>query len=768
MNFFLLISLTFFCVFSFREASVSGKSDLDTYIVFLDKPEESGDLHGWYTTFLPETGLSSTQERMVHSYSNVITGFAAKLTPEEAKAMELKEGFVSARVERSLSLHTTHTPKFLGLQQNLRVCNSSHLGQGVIIGVIDTGIKHDHPSFRDEGMPPPPARWKGKCEFNGKKTCNNKLIGARSFVSPRDSLSDDYLHGTHTAGIAAGIAVEGANVFGQANGKAMGIAPFAHLAMYKVCGKYLCLESKVLAGMDAAIEDGVDVLSLSLGNPTAKPLYDDAIALGAFRAIQSGIFVSCAAGNSGPNRSSVVNEAPWILTVGASTIDRDIRTTVILGNNAQFQGQSLFQPKDFHPQQLPLVDAGASGNKSIAFCGKGSLKNIDVRGKIVLCQMGGYIVPIDKGKEVKENGGAAMILINDMDWGYTTLAEAHVLPASHISYKDGLAIKGYLNSTSSPTAAISFQGTLIGKLSAPQVASFSSRGPSKQSPGILKPDIIGPGVNILAAWGESVDNATNSFNIVSGTSMSCPHLSGVAAVIKAARPDWSPAAIKSAILTTAYIVDRSGKPISNDENALATVFDMGAGHVNPPKALNPGLVYDIQPDDYVAYICSLGYNDTQVRMIVQRKVNCSNESKAQLNYPTFYISLSSSPQTYTRTVTNVGMPDSTYTNKVFPPEGVDVRVSPSEIKFKELKEKATYSITFCRVGNVTENVGQGSLVWSSAVDRYDVDRQRKSRCEDGIFWKGLLRDGSDTMETELLRLNFPASWSMWQAGEGSH
>ncbi|CAN1777974.1 Subtilisin-like protease 1 [Linum perenne] len=533
---------------------------------------------------------------MVHSYSNVITGFAAKLPPEEAKAMELKEGFVSARVERSLSLHTTHTPKFLGLQQNLRVCNSSHLGQGVIIGVIDTGIKHDHPSFRDEGMPPPPARWKGKCEFNGKKTCNNKLIGARSFVSPRDSLSDDYLHGTHTAGIAAGIAVEGANVFGQANGKAIGIAPFAHLAMYKSHSK--------------------------------------------------GIFVSCAAGNSGPNHSSVVNEAPWILTVGASTIDRDIRTTVTLGNNAQFHGQSLFQPKDFHPQQLPIVDAGASGNKSIAFCGKGSLKNIDVRGKIVLCQMGGYIVPIDKGKEVKENGGVAMILFNDMDWGYTTLAEAHVLPASHISYKDGLAIKGYLNSTSSPTAAISFQGTLIGKLSAPQVASFSSRGPSKQSPGILKPDIIGPGVNILAAWGESVDNATNSFNIVSGTSMSCPHLSGVAAVIKAARPDWSPAAIKSAILTTAYTVDRSGKPISNDENSLATVFDMGAGHVNPPKALNPGLV--------------------------------------------------------------------------FPPEGVDVRVTPSEITFKELKEKATYSITFCRVGNVTENVGQGSLVWSSAVDRFDV------------------------------------------------
>ncbi|CAN1277946.1 Subtilisin-like protease 3 [Linum perenne] len=396
--------------------------------------------------------------------------------------------------------------------------------------------------------------------------------------------------------------------------------------------------------MDAAIEDGVDVLSLSLGTSSVH-LYDDVIALGAFRAIQSGIFVSCSAGNSGPDSSSVENEAPWILTVGASTIDRDIRATVTLGNNKQFHGQSLFQPKDFHPQPLPIIDAGSSGNASAAFCGPKSLKNIDVRGKIVLCQIG-FVPNVYKGREVNENGGVAMILINDFTEGYTTDAEDHVLPASHINYKDGLAIKAYLSSTSSPTATISFQGTLIGKSNAPQVASFSSRGPSRQTPGILKPDIIGPGLNILAAWGQSVDNSTNSFNIVSGTSMSCPHLSGVAALLKAAHMDWSPAAIKSAI------------------------FDMGAGHVNPPRALDPGLIYDIQPDDYIAYICSLGYNDTQIRMIVQRSV--------------------------------------------------DVEVEPAEITFNELKENATYSITFCRVGNVTGNVGQGSLVWSSVDDRYEV------------------------------------------------
>ncbi|CAN0841411.1 Subtilisin-like protease 1 [Linum grandiflorum] len=272
-----------------------------------------------------------------------------------------------------------------------------------------------------------------------------------------------------------------------------------------------------------------------------------------------------------------------------------------------------------------------NSNASATFCDEGSLKNIDVRGKIVLCQFGGDSGIVKKG----------MILINNLERGFFTTPAAHVLPASHINYNDGLAIKAYLNSTSSPTAAISFQGTLIGNLSAPQIALFSSRGPSTLTPGILKPDIIGPGVSILAAWGESIDNTTVSFNIVSGTSMSCPHLSGVAAVIKAVHPDWSPAAIKSAILTTAYTVDRSGKPILNEQNSPATVFDMGAGHVNPPKALSAGLVYDIQPDDYIGYLCGLGYNDTQVSMIVQRKVKCLNESvipEAQLNYPTFSIS----------------------------------------------------------------------------------------------------------------------------------
>ncbi|CAL1375526.1 unnamed protein product [Linum trigynum] len=207
--------------------------------------------------------------------------------------------------------------------------------------------------------------------------------------------------------------------------------------------------------------------------------------------------------------------------------------------------------------------------------------------------------------------------------------------------------------------------------------------------------------------------------------MSCPHLSGVAALIKSAHPDWSPASVKSTILTTAYTLNRGGNAISTEQNTSATLFDMGSGHVNPPLALNPGLVYDIHPDDYIPYLCGLGYNDKEVRLIVQRKVNCSNVSsisEAQLNYPTFSISLGSGDhKTYTRTFTNVGLPNSTYTCKALSREGVEVKVMPNEIKFMELGEKASYSMTFSILGNVTiSSIGECYLVWSSADSEYDV------------------------------------------------
>ncbi|KAJ8555691.1 hypothetical protein K7X08_013187 [Anisodus acutangulus] len=704
------------------------KSNSQIYIVHCEFPDGDRatryqDLDSWYLSFLPATTSDSAREapRLIYSYHNVLTGFAAKLSPDDLKEMEKMEGFVSAHPEKILDLYTTHSVNFMGLHQNTGFWNDSNYGKGVIIGVIDTGIFPDHPSFSDDGMPPPPAKWKGKCELNVTK-CNNKLIGARYFQSSGNGTPwDENGHGTHTASTAAGRFVSGANIFSNANGTAAGVAPLAHVAIYKVCGGLTCSESDTLAAMDMAIDDGVDVLSLSLGR-LADNFYQDNIALGAFSAMEKGIFVSCAAGNSGPSRSSTANEAPWILTVGASTIDRKIKATAVLGNNQEFDGESAFQPIDFPQTLLPLVYPGINASDILAkYCYPTSLNNTNVTGKIVLCEVG-VTAQVDKGEAVKAAGGAAMILMNLESWANTTLAEAHVLPVTHVTYADGLKIKEYINSTITPTATIVFKGTIIGDDRAPVVAGFSSRGPNYASPGILKPDIIGPGVNILAAWHISLENNTNTnstFNMISGTSMSCPHLSGVAALLKSVHPDWSPAAIKSAIMTTADVLNLGSNLIEDETYLPADVFATGSGHVNPAKANDPGLIYDIEPSDYLPYLCGLNYTNRQVGMFLQHKVNCSEITSildGQLNYPSFSIRVrfNSTAQVYSRTVTNVGQANSTYRVEIASPLGLDVKVDPTTLVFSEVKQKLSYQVTFTPLATRPSTIyNQGSLRWTS-------------------------------------------------------
>ncbi|XP_027088443.2 subtilisin-like protease [Coffea arabica] len=737
----MILAITFYSL-PISSHDLHGQTILETYIIHVELPDDIDQistadfrsneyLETWYNSFLPTTATASSNEaspRIVYSYRNVFKGFAAKLSAEDVKEMEKKPGFVLARKQKMLSLSTTHTPSFLGLnlQQNSGFWRQSNYGREIIIGVVDTGIVPDHPSFDDEGMPPPPAKWKGRCDFNSS-VCNNKLIGARYFHDGNGSPLDEIGHGTHTASTAAGNYVRGANVLGNANGTAVGIAPLAHLAMYKVCTPDGCSESDIIAAMDAAIEDGVDILSISLVGGEDQ-FYANSVLLGAYSAMQKGIFVSCSAGNDGPFESSLSNEAPWVMTVGASTIDRNIRATAVLGNKQEFHGESLYQPKDFPPALHPLFYPAGMNQSDLdsRYCNAASLNKTEVEGKIVVCHVGGDLTGIEKGQNIKDLDGVGMILINPEEDGYTTFADAHVLPATLLSYADGLKVMAYINSTKSPVAAISFKGTVIGHNHAPMVASFSSRGPSRASPGILKPDIIGPGVNILAGWNESIENNTKSklnFNVISGTSMSCPHLSGVAALLKNAHPKWSPAAIKSAIMTTADLVNLAKNPIEDERHLPASIFAVGSGHVNPSRANNPGLIYDIEPTDYVPYLCGLvNYTDKEVGLLTQSKVNCAKESsipEAQLNYPSFSIIFGSPVQRYTRTVTNVGEAKSTYNVKVVAPKGVKVTVVPHTLNFSKVNQKLTYEVIFTRLEAAAEGiVSQGSLSWNSA--KYSV------------------------------------------------
>lgn len=457
-------------IFVLAVASANGQTDLETYVVHVELPDDhspfstsslsnheelESSLESWYRSFLPTNFITESSNNeaptLVYSYRNIFKGFAAKLSAEQIKEMEKKPGFVSAQPQQIFFLHTTRSQTFLGLMGNNSTVGGggggfwkqSNYGKGVIIGVLDTGINPDHPSFSDEGVPPPPVKWKGKCQFNPTSACNNKIIGARFFASGDGSPLDENGHGTHTASTAAGNFVQGANVYGNGNGTAVGVAPLAHLAIYKVCSSF-CSESDILAAMDTAIDDGVDVLSLSLGGFSA-PFHSDNIAMGAYSATEKGIFVSCAAGNNGPISGSLSNEAPWILTVGASTIDRTIRASAVLGNKVELRGESIYQPKKFPAKQFPLVYPGFNqSDVNFEYCSFDELMMMNstetLKGKIVLCINGGGIPRIEKGENVKNAGGVGMILINEKDYGYTTSADAHVLPATHLSYVDGLKV----------------------------------------------------------------------------------------------------------------------------------------------------------------------------------------------------------------------------------------------------------------------------------------------------------------------------------------
>lgn len=726
---------------------------------------------------LHENSLRSVTSRdaMLYSYSAAMNGYAAKLTDAQARDLMAQPGVKSVSRQKIYQLHTTHTPEFLGLdkaellgQQGTvfsgAADNTTDAESDLIIGVFDTGIWPESASYDDTGLPPIPGRWKGSCVAGEEFTaadCNNKLIGAKwyskaleaawaadnngtayNFTGAYVSARDPDGHGTHTSSTAAGAAVQGASIFGQASGTARGMAPKARVAMYKVCWPNAgCAEADILAAFDEAIEDGINVASLSLGgSPT---LGTDPVYVGAFSAMAKGIFVSMSGGNSGPGAGTISNNVPWVLTVGASSQDRGFPATVVLGNGQNFTGKSLSVNEDNTLpafQDLPLILASNAANGNItnntdaSLCLAGSLSPTKVVGKIVVCVRGGDIARVGKGQTVKDAGGAGMVLVNTAATGEDILADTHVLPAVHLGATDGTAVLSYAKSADA-TAGLDIKGTVFG-VEAPQMAAFSSRGPNYPAPDLLKPDITGPGVEILAAWPDNVgttglpeDTRRVKFNVISGTSMSCPHLSGIAAFIMARRPGWSAAAIRSALMTTAYTNTKGGGASAFRDEATqeaATPFDYGNGHVDVAAALDPGLVYNIRTEDYLDFLCALNSTAEYVQGISGTNSTCSADkvySQYDLNYPSFAAGYDTKAETgpktvnFTRTVTNVGGAGTYRVNvSVSDPGLVQVAVDPQELSFAAAQEQKSFvvSVTLAGAGAEADSGKNawGRLVWS--------------------------------------------------------
>ncbi|KAI3793290.1 hypothetical protein L1987_35906 [Smallanthus sonchifolius] len=511
----------------------------------------------------------------------------------------------------------------------------------------------------------------------------SKLIGAKYYdIRGRDtqdeqSARDTDGHGTHTASTVAGRAVNNASLLGFAKGTARGGVPSARIAVYKVCFPTSgCSDADILAAFDDAIADGVDIISISLGG-NIKDYFKDSIAIGAFHSMKNGILTSNSAGNRGPELRSIANLSPWSLSVAASSIDRKFLTQIVLGNNKTYEGPAINTFNDvIHPivygASVPNTKKGFTSASS-RYCVPDSLDPTLVQNKIVVCE--------DLfGPENALLSGASGVVI-DGDFGYEDFAFNYPLPTTYLSSKDGNDVLSYINSTKSSQA---------------------------------------PGVHILAAWSQGTtvtgvegDTRVVPFNVLSGTSMACPHASGAAAYVKSFHPTWSPAAIKSALMTTAA-------PMSPTKNPEAE-FAYGSGHIDPLKAIDPGLVYDAGEQDFVAFLCGQGYKGTILRIVTGDSSACSATTNAtvwDLNYPSFALSAKqpgSISRSFNRTVTNVGAADSSYQANVVAPSGLVVKVNPSSLSFKAVGEKQSFVVT------VDATIGlkalSGSLVWSDGVHK---------------------------------------------------
>lgn len=484
-------------------------------------------------------------------------------------------------------------------------------GEGIVVGVIDTGINPISDSFAavgDDGYvhTNPKGSYLGVCDpanegYDPEFPCNDKLIGAWGHPlinegSPRDLDG----HGSHTAGTSAGNIVRGATVNAPTGFSVTkdiaGVAPHANVVAYSVCGEAGCYLSAILFAVEQAIIDGVDVINYSIGGGSSDP-WGDVDSLAFLSATNAGIFVATSAGNSGPDFATLGSpaDAPWVTSVAASSHNYFYKNSLV-----DFSGGAGNAPTELIGQSItpgygpaPIVDAADYGNPLCLpdlFTGK-------FDGEIVLCNAG-EIARVAKGENVAANGGGGLILTREPtspDGSGYLEADTHVIPATHITYSDATVLRDWLASGSGHQARLTGTETVQADEYADVLAYFSSRGVNPSVPSVVKPNITAPGRAIFAAFHEDYSRAEQDYNIIQGTSMSSPQIAGSGALIKALHPDWTPMQIQSAMMTTSKL-----EHYKEDGVTQADPFDMGAGRIDLPRAVQAALVLDETLEDFLA------------------------------------------------------------------------------------------------------------------------------------------------------------------------
>ena len=542
---------------------------------------------------------------VLFTYSYAYNGMAVRLTGQEAAEAASLPGVVDVQRDFVRYPDTDVGPEWIGAPGiwDGSATGTETKGEGVIIGVIDTGINFDHPSFADIGgdgydhtNPFGAGVYKGWCDPANPDhdpsvhICNDKLVGAWDFTLDGNKGEDDDGHGSHTASTAGGNVVD-ATIDAptiMVERLISGVAPHANLIMYDTCiHDQGCPGSALVAAIDQAVADGVDVINYSIGGGAYNP-WIDADSLAFLAARDAGIFVATSAGNAGPAAGTMGSPAnsPWLLSVGAVTHNRkfvNALTSMSGGENppADMWGESI--TSGYGP--APIVHAKDFGD---ALCLAPFPEGTWTLGEIVVCDRG-INARVDKGYNVLQGGAGGYVLANSPAESEALSADAHYLPAVHIGYTDGELLRAWLDNGTGHVATIAGTTIDLNPDNGDIMADFSSRGPNPPAPSILKPDVVAPGVSVFAASMNGIE-----FESMGGTSMASPHAAGAAALLKALQPDWTPAQMQSALMTSAL----HDSVLKEDGTTVADPLDYGAGRIDVSRAAQVGLVLDVTTKQY--------------------------------------------------------------------------------------------------------------------------------------------------------------------------
>ncbi|MDH5434201.1 MAG: S8 family serine peptidase [Gammaproteobacteria bacterium] len=539
------------------------------------------------------------------SYQNVFNGFALEMTPAEAELLKTSGKIKNITVDRKFYPHTDRGPLMMSADQvwSGLATGLPAKGEGMIVAIIDTGIRSDHPSFdavdQVDGYshinPYGAGTYKGYCETNAD-FCNDKLIGAYHYATDITSPEDDDEHGTHVASTAAGNHIS----FDLGNGNSIdisGVAPRANILAFRITdANGDATGSAIISSIDQAVVDGADVINFSFGGSAFDPWRaSDSVA---FRnAMAAGVNVITSAGNKGNFAETIGSpaDAPWITAVAASTHDRGSFPAKSL---TSMTGGDSTPPGTISGRSLTgsitasIVYAGdySNGDSNPEQC-LNPFPAGTFNGEIVVCDRGD-IPRVEKAQNVAAGGAGGYVLAN-IDGGATFLADdIYVIPGIHIEAAPGNSLRSWLSSGTGHTATITATSGPVGTdaANADIIAYFSSRGPNPSALSIIKPSVAAPGVDILAASIKPLDYA-----LLNGTSMASPHVAGAAALIKQLNSGWTPMEIHSAMVMTGSTNVRKEDAVSQ-----AQPFDMGGGRVNIAAAVNSGLVLDENNSNFIS------------------------------------------------------------------------------------------------------------------------------------------------------------------------